>query len=48
MMGFVAVERENDGCLTVMALGDDEPVDEDEQWAALCAWLADEDEDERE
>jgi hypothetical protein len=40
--GFVTVEPEDEGCLTVMALWDEESVDEDEQWPAVCAWLADE------
>lgn len=40
------MEPEDDGVLRVMALWDDEPVDEDEQWSAACAWLANDGEDE--
>lgn len=44
----LAFEPEDDDCLRVVALWDDEPVDEDELWSAACSWLADEADDEPE
>jgi hypothetical protein len=38
----LAFGPEDEPCLMVMALWDDEPVEEDEQWSTACAWLADE------